>query len=62
MEVIHVVKEGGLMNTLEKFHVYNTMRSQNQINDKCATKPNILFGMLILNNSDRGHQLLKPPV
>jgi len=56
MEVIHVVKEGGLMNTLEKFYVYNTMRSQNQINDKCATKPSILFGMLILNNSDRGHQ------
>jgi hypothetical protein len=56
MEVIHIVKEVGLVNTLEKIHVYNTVRSENQINDKCATKPNILFDMLILNNSDRGHQ------
>lgn len=56
MEVIHIVKEGGLMNTLEEFRIYNTMWSENQINDKCATKPNILFDMLILNNSDRGHQ------
>jgi hypothetical protein len=56
MEAIHLIKEDGLMNTLEKFRVYNTIRSENQINDRCATKPNILFGMLILNNSDRGHQ------
>jgi hypothetical protein len=54
MEVIHIVKDGGLMNTLEKFHIYNTMRSENQINDKCATKPSILFDMLILSNSDGG--------
>jgi len=56
MEVIHIVKEGGLINTLEKFHIYNTMRSENQINDKCATKPNILFDMIILNHSDKGHK------
>jgi len=56
MEVIHIVKESGLMNTLEKFHIYNIMQSENQINDKCATKPNILSDMLILNNSDMGHQ------
>jgi len=56
MEAIHLVKKGGLMNTLAKFRIYNTIRSGNQNNDRCATKPSILFDMLILNNSDRGHQ------
>ena len=56
MEVIHVVTKGGLINTLDKFHICNTMHSENQIHDKSTTKPNNLFDMLILNNSDRGHQ------
>jgi hypothetical protein len=52
------------MNTLEKFHIYDMMRSENQINNKCTMKPNILFDTLILNNPNRGHKqrnsLFKP--
>jgi hypothetical protein len=55
MAVIYIVKEGGLINILKKLNIYNTVQSENQISDKCTTKPNILFDMLILNNSDRGH-------
>ena len=42
IEVLHVVKKDGLMNTLEKFHICNVTRSDNQTNDKCTTKPNLL--------------------
>jgi hypothetical protein len=43
MEIVRVIKKGGLMNTSEIFHFYNETRLDSQINDKCTAKPNILF-------------------
>ena len=34
MEVLHIKKKGNMMNTPERFHVYNETKIDNQINDK----------------------------
>jgi hypothetical protein len=41
------------MNILEEFCICTNRRSENQTNDKCTTKPNILFDTIILNTNDR---------
>ena len=33
------INKGGLKNALEKLHIYNITRSENQINDKCVAEP-----------------------
>jgi len=55
MEILHVAKKGNVMNTLEKFHIYNVTRLDNQINEKDKVKHNVIFGTLIQNNSYRGN-------
>ena len=44
------------MNTLERFHIYNQTRLDNQINDKCTVKHNPIFKTIIHKNS-RGHSI-----
>ena len=55
MEILHVTKKGNKMDTLEKFHICNVTRLDNQINDKGTVKCNVIFDALIQNNSYRGH-------
>jgi len=40
MEIWHVNKKGNMMNTLEKFHIYNT-RLDNQVNERDPVKHNV---------------------
>lgn len=42
-----------MMNTLERFHMYNVKRLGNQVNDKCSVKYNAtrIFDTLIHRNS-----------
>jgi hypothetical protein len=44
-----------------KFYIQNIRRLDNHVNDKCTTKPNILFDVIVLNSTDRGHQYTRPP-
>jgi hypothetical protein len=55
MEVLHIINKGELMNTSEKFHIYNITCLHNQINDKWTAKLT-LFNVIILYSTDRGHQ------
>ena len=55
MEVMRVVKIGGLMSTLEELHICKETNLDHQINDKCTAKPNALFDTIIQNSTDRGH-------
>ena len=55
MEVLHAVKKGKMMDTLEKFHIYKETKSENQINDKNTITKNILFDMIIQAKAGRGH-------
>jgi hypothetical protein len=38
MEILHVTKKGNMMNTLEKFHIYNVTRLDNQVNEEDPDK------------------------
>jgi hypothetical protein len=51
MEVFHIVNKGELMNTLEKFHIYNITYLHNQLNDKYTAELNIFY-VIILNSTD----------
>jgi hypothetical protein len=53
MEILHVTKKGGIMNTLEKFHIYNEIKLDSQINDKHMIKSNIIFDTV--RNTSPGH-------
>jgi hypothetical protein len=53
MEILHVTKKGEIMNTLEKFHICNEIKLDNQINDKCTIKSNVIFDTI--RNTSRGH-------
>jgi hypothetical protein len=44
-----------MMNTMEKFHIYKETFKNNQINDKCTVKPNIIFDVIAQHHPDRGH-------
>jgi len=57
MEILRVNKKGNKKNTLEKFHMYNVTRLDNQINDKGTVKYNVIFITLIQNNSYKWHSL-----
>jgi len=45
-EILHVTKKGNMMNTLEKFHIYNATRLDNQINEKDPVKHNVTFDFI----------------
>jgi hypothetical protein len=44
-----------MLDTLEKFYIYNETRINNQINDIYSVKPNVISKTLILEDSDRAH-------
>ena len=47
MDILYVTKKGKLMNTLERFHIYDETKRNNQINDKNTVHQNIIFDMII---------------
>jgi hypothetical protein len=47
MAPLHFASKGKMMDTLEKFHIYNETHNNNQINDRCTAKPNGIFDALI---------------
>jgi hypothetical protein len=53
MDVIHATSKGKMLDTQEKINIYKETRINNQINDKCTVKPNVIFGTLILEDTDR---------
>ena len=54
MEILHVMRKGKLMDTWEKFHVYQETKSGLQIKDKNTVTRNILFDAIIQKAFDRG--------
>ena len=47
-----------MKNTLERFHIYNETKLDNQINDKGTVKQNIMFDTIVQKSSSRGHSTL----
>jgi len=58
MEILHITRKCKMMNTLERFHIHNKTKLDNQINDKCTVKPNIIFDMTIQRNANRGQSMV----
>jgi len=60
LEILHITKKkkGGILNILERFHTYNEIKLDNQINDEWMIKSNVIFDTTIQRNTSRGHSLL----
>ena len=54
MNTIHITYKGRLMDTLEKFYIFCETKLNNQINDKLAVKPNIIFDTIVQKDPHRG--------
>jgi hypothetical protein len=54
MDILNLTSMGTMMNTLEKYHIYNETHRDNQINDRHTVKPNAIFNTLIHINPDQG--------
>ena len=54
MSTIHITNKGRLMNTLEKFYIFRETKRDNQINDKLAVRPNIVFETIVQKDPHRG--------
>jgi hypothetical protein len=55
MEILHITKKESMMNTLERFHIFNERRLDNQISDNYTVKYNAIFDTLIHKKKHRGH-------
>jgi len=44
---------------MEKFYIYKKTSINNQINDKCTVKQNIVFDTLIMKDTHTAHIILK---
>ena len=54
-DIIYITNKNKMLNTMEKFYIYIETKTDNQLNDKCTVKPNKIFDMLILKDTDRAH-------
>ena len=58
IKVLHVVKKGKLMDTLEQFYIYKETKLEKQINDKNTVMQNILLDTIIQKHTSRWHPSL----
>jgi len=54
MEVVHVIKKGKMLDTLEGFHIYKETKAGNQINDKLTIRENAIFETIEQEDPYRG--------
>jgi hypothetical protein len=54
MSTIHFTNKGKMMDTLEKFYIFRETKMGNQIKDKVATKPNVIFETVGREDPHRG--------
>jgi hypothetical protein len=55
VDVIHTPSEGRMLDTMEKLYIYKETEIDDQINEKCTVKPDVILETLILENTDRVH-------
>jgi hypothetical protein len=56
MDIIHIIKKGKMMDTIEKFYIYIYRKTKlnNQIDDKLTVKPNVIFETVVRQDPHRG--------
>jgi hypothetical protein len=53
MDVLHFVKKGKLMNSLDKLYIYSQTTRNNQINEESTTGSNKIHDVVIQHEKDR---------
>ena len=61
MDILHITKKGKLMDTLERFYIYDKTKRNYQINDKNTVLQNIIFDTIIHASTGRGHPIRQNP-
>jgi hypothetical protein len=51
MEILHITKNERMMNTLDRFHIFNETRLDNHIHDNYTVKYNAIFDTIIHKNT-----------
>ena len=54
METIHITNKDRMMDTFKRFYIFRETKLNNQINDKLAIKPNIIFNTTVQRDPHRG--------
>jgi hypothetical protein len=54
METLHTTGKGRMMDTLERFYIFRETKINNQISDKLAIKPNVIFETIVQKDPLRG--------
>ena len=47
MEILHTIRKGNMINTLENFHIYRETKNETQINDRSTVAGNMLFDVVL---------------
>ena len=58
MSTLHITSKGRLMDTIEKYYIFRETKLDNQINDKLAVRPNVIFETVVQKDPHRGTQYL----
>ena len=58
LDVLHVIKKGAMMVTLERYRIHRITSLGAQINDRNTASRNMLFDTLIQHEVPRGHPKL----
>jgi hypothetical protein len=56
MGTVHFARKGQMLDTQEKFYIYEVTQSGNQINDKLTVQNNPIFETLVQHPLHRGHR------
>ena len=52
MAVLHATRKGPMLNTLERFYIYQATQNDNQLNDKNTVTPNPIFDAVIQHSKN----------
>ena len=61
MKILYATKKGRLVNTIQKFHIYEETAKDNQINDRHAVQRNVIFEKILKASTHRRRPTGKPP-
>ena len=56
MNIVYITKKGKLTDTLEKLHIYDETKRNNQINGKNTVHQNIIFDTILHAFTDGEHR------
>jgi hypothetical protein len=55
MDIIHITRNGKMMDAQESFHIYKETKANNQINDRLTVRKNAIFETIVQEDPYRGH-------